>query len=108
MAHTPSKMTIEDARAEIFEAWERSYSAERNAEAIEAIKNQPIEYRIGHLVARLFFRGIYFPQMKKRDWMKLLFENSKAIIGLTKEGFSTYRKARKNKLRSAVKDSVYE
>jgi radical SAM superfamily enzyme YgiQ (UPF0313 family) len=95
MAHTPSKMTIEQAKIEVGQAWERSYSAERNAEAIDAIGKQPIEYRIGHLVARLFFRGIYFPQMKKRDWMKLLFDNRRTILGLTKEGFSTYRAARK-------------
>ncbi len=95
MAHTPSKISIEQAKVEVGQAWERSYSAVRNAEAIEAIKNQPIEYRIGHLVARLFFRGIYFPQMKKRDWMKLLFDNRQTILGLTKEGFSTYRAARK-------------
>ncbi len=102
MAHTPLKMSITGARAEVGEAWERSYSAKRNAEALEAIKNQPIEYRIGHLVARLFFRGIYFPQMKKRDWMKLLFDNRQTILGLTKEGFSTYRAARKREKVKAI------
>ena len=95
MAHTPSKMTIDQASIEVRQAWTNSYSAARNAEAIDAIKNQPIEYRISHLVARLFFRGIYFPQMKKRDWIKLLLENRRTIFGLTKEGFSTWRAARK-------------
>ncbi|MEO6588192.1 MAG: radical SAM protein [Pyrinomonadaceae bacterium] len=108
MAHNPLKMTIEDAKDETFNAWARSYSPERNWEAIEAIKNAPIDTRIGHLVARLFFRGIYFPQMNKRAWVKLLFQNRKTILSLTKEGLLTWRKARKNKLRSAVKDSVYE
>ena len=95
MAHTPSKMTIDQASVEVRQAWTNSYSAARNAEAIDAIKNQPIQYRISHLVARLFFRGIYFPQMKKRDWMKLLLDNRRTILGLTKEGFSTWRAARK-------------
>jgi len=95
MAHTPLKMTIDDAKSETFQAWSNSYSPERNAEAIQFISDKPIEYRIGHLVARLFFRGIYFPQMNKRAWAKLLFQNRRTIIGLAKEGFSTYRKSAK-------------
>ncbi len=95
MAHTPSKMTIDQASVEVRQAWTNSYSAERNAEAIDMLKHQPIQYRISHLVARLFFRGIYFPQMKKRDWINLLLQNRGTIYGLTKEGFSTWRAARK-------------
>ncbi|MDQ3749203.1 MAG: radical SAM protein [Acidobacteriota bacterium] len=95
MAHTPLKMTIEQARQETLHAWQLSYSPERNAEAIAAIKDAPIGYRIGHLVARFFFRGIYFPQMNRRAWMKLLFENRHAILSLAKEGYSTYRSAKK-------------
>ena len=53
MAHNPLKMTIEEAKDETFNAWARSYSPERNEEAIEAIKDTPIQYRISHLVARL-------------------------------------------------------
>src|SRR6188768_787304 len=56
MAHKPAKMTIEEARRETIAAWERSYSPERNREAINAIKDAPIQVRISHLVARLFFR----------------------------------------------------
>ena len=95
MAHTPLKMTIDEAKAETFQAWERSYSPERIAEAIEMISDKPIETRISHLVARLFFRGIYFPQMNKRAWLKLLFQNRKTIFGLAKEGYFTWRKASK-------------
>ncbi|HEY0429849.1 MAG TPA: radical SAM protein [Pyrinomonadaceae bacterium] len=95
MAHTPAKISIEEARVETISAWSRSYSPERNAEVIELLKDKPIGYRISHLVSRFFFRGIYFPQMNKRAWLKLLFENRKPIISLTKEGFSTWRKARR-------------
>ncbi|MGI8468267.1 MAG: B12-binding domain-containing radical SAM protein [Pyrinomonadaceae bacterium] len=103
MAHTPLKMTIDEAKAETFQAWSNSYSPERNAEAIEAIADKPIEARIGHLVARLFFRGIYFPQMGKKAWLKLLFQNRRTIFGLAKEGFSTWREAsRKQKERVAA------
>ena len=95
MAHTPSKMTIKEARSETDYAWQRSYSPERNAKALEAIKDEPIEYRISHLVSRLFFRGIYFPQMNKRAWLKLLYDNRQSIGGLAKEGIGTWRRFRK-------------
>ena len=97
MAHNPLKMTIEDAKVETFDAWSSSYSPERNYEAIEAIKHTPIDVRISHLVARLFFRGIYFPQMGKWAWIKLLFSNRKPILSLTKEGLKTWRNARKRR-----------
>lgn len=97
MAHDPLKMTIEDAKKETFDAWSRSYSPERNWEAINSIRHAPIDTRISHLAARLFFRGIYFPQMGTRAWLKLLFDNRRSIISLTREGLSTWRKARKRR-----------
>src|SRR5829696_4889549 len=58
MAHDPLKMTIDEAKSETFDAWARSYSPERNYEAIESIRDTtPIDVRISHIVARLFFRG---------------------------------------------------
>lgn len=105
MAHNPLKMTIEEAKAETFHAWDSSYSPKRNAEAIESIKDAPIEYRIGHLVARLFFRGIYFPQMRRRDWLKLLFQNRKTILSLAKEGFGTWRAFKKRQKAEAIAET---
>ena len=63
MAHDPLKMTIAEARAETKHAWSSSYSPQQNAHAVDSISEEPLKYRISHLVARLFFRGIYFPQM---------------------------------------------
>lgn len=97
MAHNPLKMTIEDAKSETFDAWSRSYSPERNWEAINSIRSAPIDVRIGHLVARLFFRGIYFPQMSKWAWIKLLLDNRKPILSLSSEGFRTWRQARRRR-----------
>jgi radical SAM superfamily enzyme YgiQ (UPF0313 family) len=85
MAHTPLKMSIEETHAEIHKAWTRSYGAERNATAIDSISDKPVGNRIMHLVARLAFRGIYFPQMGKRAWAKLLFANRRLIYRLTRE-----------------------
>src|SRR4030095_5617641 len=68
MAHAPLKMTIEEVRLETRRAWELSYSPERNWQAVESIKDHRIKPRISVFVARLFSRGIYFPQMTRRAW----------------------------------------
>jgi hypothetical protein len=96
MAHDPLKMSIEEARRETFSAWSRSYGPERNHAAIEMIRDAPIQTRISHLAARLFFRGIYFPQLGTWAWLRLLFANRRPIIGLTREGIGTWRRSRRN------------
>src|SRR5687768_5133668 len=95
MAHAPAKMTIEEARQETRRAWEASYSPERNAQAVEAIAGHDLQYRLSMLVSRLFFRGIYFPQMNKRAWLKLIYENRRTIGALVREGFAKYRASRR-------------
>jgi radical SAM superfamily enzyme YgiQ (UPF0313 family) len=97
MAHDPLKISIDDAKKETFDAWSRSYSPERNWEVVDSLKDTPIDIRIGHLVARLFFRGIYFPQMGRWAWVKLLFSNRRSILSLSREGFSTWRAFRKRR-----------
>ena len=97
MAHAPLKMTIEEARQETRRAWTSSYSAERNAEVVEALSERHIRYRISHLMARFFFRGIYFPQMNKRAWLKVFFQNRRTIYGLVKEGVMAWRAARRSR-----------
>lgn len=95
MAHAPLKMTIEEARLETRSAWERSYSPERNASAVESIHDHDLQYRIGMVVARLFFRGIYFPQMTRRAWLKLIYDNRRTLTPLVREGFSKWRASRR-------------
>ena len=95
MAHDPLKMNIDEAKRETQEAWARSYSSDRNRQAIESIQDSPIDVRISHLVARLFFRGIYFPQMGRWAWIKLLLANRVVIFNLSIEGFSLWRDHRK-------------
>jgi radical SAM superfamily enzyme YgiQ (UPF0313 family) len=106
MAHAPLKMSIEEARLETRRAWERSYSPERMAAALEAIGDAPLQYRISHLVSRLFFRGIYFPQMTKRAWARLLYENRRTIAALLKEGGAKWRAARRRKSGVAAESPV--
>ena len=61
MAHTPLKMTIPEVQDEVRYAWTNSYSPAATARALESIADEPAPYKISHLMARIFFRGIYFP-----------------------------------------------
>ena len=85
MAHTPLKISIEQVHQELNRAWSASYSPEANARAIELIEHKTIGHRLIHLISRLFFRGIYFPQMTKREWLKVIAGNRQTIFKLTKE-----------------------
>jgi radical SAM superfamily enzyme YgiQ (UPF0313 family) len=88
MAHTPMKMTIPEAHAEVLDGWNRSYSPEAIAKAVESIDYKPLGYRINILIARLCFRGIYFPQMGPWAWLKVIAQNRKTIFKIVKEGFA--------------------
>ena len=91
MSHAPLKMTIDQAHAEVAEAWHMSYSPDRNAEVMKSLEQQNIDTRAMHLVMRLFFRGIYVPQTTKSAWLKLIFQNRKSILNLAREGVGLYR-----------------
>jgi radical SAM superfamily enzyme YgiQ (UPF0313 family) len=91
MAHTPLKMTISDAHAEVKYGWAQSYSAEAIAHAVDSLKEKQLGYRINIFIARICFRGIYFPQMNVRAWMKLVYQNRRTIWSLVREGFQTWR-----------------
>jgi len=96
MAHDPLKMTIAEARAETKHAWTCSYSPHQNARAVEWLSEKPLQYRISHLVARLFFRGIYFPQIGWQAWAKVITQNRHTILTLAKDSLITAWKVRKN------------
>src|SRR5712691_4522995 len=93
MAHTPLKMTIEQTHAEVQHAWASSYSPEAIELAVDAIDEKNIGYRINMFIARLCFRGIYFPQMGKWEWIKLIVQNRRTIFKLIAEGFGNKRRA---------------
>jgi len=102
MAHTPLKMTIPEVHREVAQAWSASYSPARITEALDSISHQSVEARIIHLIARLFFRGIYFPQMGWWAWMKVIAQNRQTIFKLVGEAFRTWRRARMKKLGALV------
>jgi radical SAM superfamily enzyme YgiQ (UPF0313 family) len=102
MANTPLKMTIPQTQMELEKAWAESYSPQRNENALNSISNKSFDERIMHLIMRLLFRGIYFPQMHKRDWLKVIIDNRRPIYRLAKEGFGKWRGAQKNGSNGAV------
>jgi radical SAM superfamily enzyme YgiQ (UPF0313 family) len=91
MAHTPLKMTIAEAHAEVKHGWARSYSSDALAHAVRSLKDKPLGYRINIFIARICFRGIYFPQMGLRAWLKVIYQNRRTIFKLVREGLATWR-----------------
>lgn len=89
MAHTPRELSADRAEAEVREAWAASYAPARTASALRWLEGQPLPDRAIHLVARLIFRGIYFPQMRSREWLRVLFENRRPIVRLLCEALAT-------------------
>jgi radical SAM superfamily enzyme YgiQ (UPF0313 family) len=88
MAHTPLKMTIDEAHAEVKYGWEKSYSPEAIAKALSAVAHKPLGFRINILISRICFRGIYFPQLGRFAWLKTINENRRAIYSVIREGFA--------------------
>jgi radical SAM superfamily enzyme YgiQ (UPF0313 family) len=85
MAHTPLKMTIEEAHDEVKYGWAHCYSPEALELAVESLADQPLGYRVNIFLARLCFRGIYFPMLGKLAWLKVIAQNRRTIFILVKE-----------------------
>jgi hypothetical protein len=84
------KMTIEEAHAEVNYGWSHSYGAEAIAQAIDSIADQPLGFRINILIARLCFRGIYFPMLGRFAWWKVISENRRTIFKLARQGIQSW------------------
>jgi radical SAM superfamily enzyme YgiQ (UPF0313 family) len=91
MAHTPLRMTIAQAHAEVNYGWASSYSAEAIEKAVDSLDHKPLGYRINIFLARICFRGIYFPQMGLLAWLKLISENRHTIFNLVREALAAWR-----------------
>ena len=91
MAHTPLKMTIEEAHEEVNYGWAHTYSPEALAQAVDSLDDQPLGYRVNIFLARLCFRGIYFPMMGRWAWVKVIVQNRQTIFRLTWEALGGRR-----------------
>jgi len=90
MAHDPLHITVGQVHEEVLYAWTNSYSPEATAGAIQSIANAPVPYKISHLLARLFFRGIYFPQKGTSKWLRLIAQNRRTIFRIIRESFTKW------------------
>jgi radical SAM superfamily enzyme YgiQ (UPF0313 family) len=105
MAHTPLKMTIEEAHDEVKHAWSHSYGPEAIRHAVNSLGHKEVGYRINILVSRLCFRGIYFPQMGPLAWLKVIAQNRRSIFGVIKDGFGDWCNGfRKNRVIPSIAD----
>jgi radical SAM superfamily enzyme YgiQ (UPF0313 family) len=91
MAHTPLKMTIAQAHAEVKYGWASSYSAEAIEKAVDSLDHEPLGYRINIFLARMCFRGIYFPQMGVLAWLKVISQNRHTIFHIVRDSFAAWR-----------------
>jgi len=85
MSYTPDNITIAQAEAEVREAWTRTYSPKATMEALRRISDRPLSERAIVFFARLAFRGIYFPQVRARQWFSLLWGNRRVLLSLCYE-----------------------
>ncbi len=88
MAHTPLKISIDEAQTEVRQAWTDSYSPAAIEQAVAALAGKPLWLQISMFIGRLSFRGIYFPQMGKLAWLKVVWQNRRTIGKLVRDGFS--------------------
>ena len=99
MAFSPSGISSEQAEAEVREAWASSYTPTANASAMRWLESRPLPDRVIHMLSRLAFRGIYFPQMSRRDWVRVLFQNRSPIFKVISQALKMKVRSRPTKPR---------
>ena len=100
MAHAPLKITISEVEDEVRYAWTNAYSPAAIESALESIAKEPAAYKISHLMSRLFFRGIYFPQKGRRQWLRLVVQNRRAIFRVVVDSFRRWNGDREPAIRT--------
>ncbi len=79
-AFEPKQMTGEELNQEIRSGWQMAYSPEAIHSRMRRTRNRPFFERLIIFVANLCFRGVFFPQMNFRAWMKLFWENKRSFL----------------------------
>lgn len=105
-AYIPKGLSGDEAEDEVRQAWAHCYSpaAFRGAQRWLRDNQKSFGQQVMHFVARLLFRGIYFPQLTRWAWMKLLAQNSRTIGSLIYHGLQEQRKSRRG-FQPGVQDS---
>jgi hypothetical protein len=76
---------------EVQYAWTNTYSPENTKTAMRKLADAPVPYKISHLLARLCFRGIYFPQKGPLAWLKVMLENRYVILRIIVDSFTSWK-----------------
>jgi radical SAM superfamily enzyme YgiQ (UPF0313 family) len=87
-AFTPKAISADDAEAEVRESWHHCYSRDafRRAQHWMRAHHKPFGQQLTLFIARLLFRGIYFPQMTRWSWIRLLIGNYRTLGSLAHSG----------------------
>jgi hypothetical protein len=86
-------MSVSQVQDEVSYAWTNSYSPAATQRALDSIADEPVPYKISHFVARIFFRGIYFPPKGVWQWLKLIGQNRASVYRLVRESFTQWHGA---------------
>jgi len=99
-AFVPKGISPEEAENEVHHSWSHCYEppALRRAQRWLRAHHKPFGQQLTHFIARLLFRGIYFPQMSRWTWIKLLAQNMHTLGSLAYCGVQAHRKSKKRKL----------
>jgi radical SAM superfamily enzyme YgiQ (UPF0313 family) len=106
MSHTPLKITVDQAHQELDQAWRRSYNPQRNKQVVDLLTERDLDIGLIHFLMRLFFRGIYVPQMTRTAWLKLIFQNRRSIFTLVRKGVAKYRKSHEHQTQKASAQAI--
>ncbi len=100
-AYIPKGLSGDEAEDEVRRAWSYCYNpaAFRRAQHWLRENQSTFGHQVMHFVARLLFRGIYFPQMTRWAWIKLLVQNSATIGSLVYQGIRDQWRRPRKKLR---------
>jgi hypothetical protein len=69
---------------------------------VDLLMPQSLDTSAMHFLMRLFFRGIYVPQMTRRAWFNLILQNRRSILKLVRNGIAKYRQAHNRQTEKAT------
>jgi radical SAM superfamily enzyme YgiQ (UPF0313 family) len=80
----PNHLSPSQAEDEVNESWRLGYGHRSFARTQRWLvdNGKPFDHQVAFLVARLLFRGIYFPQSTPWSWVRLLASNAHTIARL--------------------------
>jgi radical SAM superfamily enzyme YgiQ (UPF0313 family) len=80
----PKHLSPSQSEDEVNESWRRGYGRRSFARTQQWLvdNRKPFDHQVAFLVARLLFRGIYFPQSTPWSWVRLLASNAHTIARL--------------------------